>query len=549
VNAGGIAGALASDERVRAARAKWIDEGWYTGTSLGAAITEGLAKYPSDRLVFASETRPAQVTLAEFADRGFRVARGLRALGLNRGDVVVGQIPQWLEQAELWYACTLLGLVYVPVIHIYGATELRYIVRDSRAKAVVMPDAWRSIDYMERLRSLSNEPLVEHVIVIGESGPEGSLLWSDMVAEGERVAPLTLPDPDIAPDDPCLVLYTSGTTAAPKGVIHTSETLLAEFVSTAPVLSRGPSGAVLDLSPAGHMASIIGVTRAMLAPNNTTVLMDRWDPEVAVDLIETYGLTSSGGPPFFLTSLLDFADAHQEKLASLQDFSLGGSAVPEPLAQRAEMRGIATYRLYGSTEHPTVSCGHPSDDPRQRTSSDGAVLPGCSVRIVDEDGRDVGPGEEGEILSIGPDLMIGYTDAAANAEAFDDLGYFRSGDLGTLSAGGVLRVTGRKKDIIIRGGENLSALEIEEVLLRHPAVAEAAVIAMPDPLYVERVCAVLVLEPGDDVTLEGIREHFAQSGVAPQKTPERLLVLPALPYTVTGKVKKQELRAMLEESA
>jgi acyl-CoA synthetase (AMP-forming)/AMP-acid ligase II len=538
------AAALSATPRVRDSRRRWIESGWYRGTTLGEAITEGLATNPTDRLVFCSASHPVDVTLAEFGKRGRRVAAALAARGLRRGDVVVGQIPQWVEQAELWYACTLLGFVYVPVIHIYGVPELTYIIRDSGAKALVLPEAWRTVDYRSRVEALRAESTLEHIVVIGENAPAGCVLWSALLAGGQG---RDGGESGVVPQDPVLVLYTSGTTSAPKGVIHTSESLLAEFVSSAPRLSRGPQGVTLDVSPAGHMSSLIGVTRPMLAHNNVTLLMDVWDPDYAIRLIDTYGVTSCGGPPYFLTTLFDTADTGGEKLASLRDFALGGSAIPEALAFRARDRGIGTYRLYGSTEHPTISIGHPADSFEERATTDGRLVEGCEVRIVDEDGIDVAAGEEGEILSIGPDLMIGYTDAAANETAFDEQGYFRTGDLGTLSPEGILRVTGRKKDIIIRGGENLSALEIEEVLLRHPAVQDAAAIAIPDPVFVERVCAVVVLRSEMELDLDGVREHFLRSGIAKQKTPERLVILLELPYTPTGKVRKQDLRRLLEQ--
>jgi non-ribosomal peptide synthetase component E (peptide arylation enzyme) len=322
---------------------------------------------------------------------------------------------------------------------------------------------------------------------------------------------------------------------------------VAEFVSSAPTLFRGSTSVTLDVSPAGHMASLIGVTRPLLANNNSTLLMDAWDPDLAVDLINRLGVTSSGGPPYFLTTLLDCADRRGDPLPSLRDFALGGSAVPEGLALRARDRGISTYRLYGSTEHPTVSIGHPDDPLDERATSDGRVVAGSVVRIVGEDGVDLEAGQEGEILTVGPDMMIGYADSAANAASFDERGYFRTGDLGTLSCDGVLRVTGRQKDIIIRGGENLSALEIEDVMMRHPSVQDCAAIAVPDPVFVERVGVAVVLRGGLRLDLTDIRDHFARSGIAKQKTPERLFIVPELPYTATGKVRKQELRRMVAE--
>jgi non-ribosomal peptide synthetase component E (peptide arylation enzyme) len=296
------------------------------------------------------------------------------------------------------------------------------------------------------------------------------------------------------------------------------------------------------------MASIIGVTRPILTHANLTVFMDAWSGEYALELVDRYGVTSSGGPPYFLSTLLDAAGDDPAPLRGISDWMLGGSAVPAPLAQRAEEIGVRTYRCYGSTEHPTISAGLLADTEDQRIRSDGRPLPGTHVRIVDEDGRDLPPGVEGEILTVGPEQMAGYTDPEANEQAFDARGYFRTGDLGVSRPDGHLQVTGRKKDIIIRGGENLSALEIEEILIRHPAVRDAAAVAVPDRIYTERVCAVVSLEAGTSLTLEDVREHFARSGAAKHKTPERLVVLAELPHTATGKVKKKQLREALESS-
>ena len=536
---------LATDPRVRHAAERWREEGFYHGTTLGRALTDGLAANPSDRLVFCSQAQLTELSLAQVAGRGRQVAAGLRQLGLRRGDVLVSQLPQWPEALELWYAATLLGVVYVPVIHIYGPAELLHIVRDSGARAAVLPWAWRNIDYPGRIESLQAEADLEHLIVIGDEVPAGCVGWDDLMARAAGQA-VGGPDPAVSSADPCLLLYTSGTTSAPKGVIHSSDSLVAEFAHSAPVLARGPGSVILDVSPAGHMASLIGVTRPMLAHNNTTLFMEAWDPGLAVRLINAYRVTSSGGPPYFLSTLLDVADSAGDPLTSLRDFSLGGSAVPEEVALRAEHRGITTHRLYGSTEHPTISCGHPHDELSRRISTDGQLLPGTSVRIVDDDGKEV-DGGEGEILSLGPDLMLGYTDRSATKLAFDPDGYFRTGDIGALSSDGVLKVTGRKKDIIIRGGENLSALEIEEILLRHPAVREAAAVAVPDPVFVERVAAVVSLKPNATLSLEDVRKHFLGAGVARQKAPERLVVLDELPHTATGKVMKQELRRRLQD--
>jgi cyclohexanecarboxylate-CoA ligase len=450
----------------------------------------------------------------------------------------------------LWYGCSQLGLVYVPVIHIYGHVELEFILRDSGAKALVIPDRWRSIDYLERLDGLGDLPALQQVVVIGEKAPKDCVLWDDILgrATANQSGRLDAENHKVRTSAPCLLLYTSGTTSKPKGVVHTSDSYLAEAWTSFPALYRGPSAITLDVSPAGHMSAIVGVTRSILTHQNTTIFIDAWQADRALDLIQTYGVTSSGGPPFFLQTLLDAAGDDRSVVGSVHDWMLGGSAVPVTLCHRAEEAGLTTYRCYGSTEHPTVSTGLPTDSFEQRTTTDGRLLPGSSVRIVDEDGQDLPVGEEGEILTVGPEQMARYTDPDEYEAGFDSSGYFHTGDVGALTPDGFLRLTGRKKDIIIRGGENLSALEIEEILLDHPAVAESAAIAVPDAIYTERVCAVVSLRPGASLTLADVRRHFASSGVAKQKTPERLVILPELPHTPNGKVKKQQLKDELAKS-
>jgi acyl-coenzyme A synthetase/AMP-(fatty) acid ligase len=530
--------------RDRAAAATWLSDPqqWHGRATVGQAFAAGIARHPRDELVFASLARPSRMTLPELGVQGRRAASALHSLGLRRGDVLAAQVPQWSEQLALWFAATQLGLVYLPIIHIYDVAELSFILRDSGAKALVVPDRWRAIDYLARVSELADVPALEHVIVIGDAGAGGALRWADLLGRAAATDQVDGPDPEVATTDPCLMLYTSGTTSVPKGVVHTSDTFLAEAWTSFSILHRGPRSVTLDVSPAGHMASVIGVTRPLLTHANRTIFMDAWNAGQAVELVQEHGVTSSGGPPYFLTTLLDAVGDENAPLSTISDWMLGGSAVPVPLSERAEAAGLHTYRCYGSTEHPTVSTGWLADTFEQRTQTDGRPLPGTYVRIVDEDERDLPPGQEGEIRTVGPEQMVGYTDPEATRAAFDEQGYFRTGDLGVLRPDGQLQVTGRKKDIIIRGGENLSALEIEEILMRHPAVREVAVVAVPDEVYTERACAVAALEPGQALSLEDVRAHFQRAGVARHKTPEQLVILGDLPHTATGKVRKQELR-------
>jgi cyclohexanecarboxylate-CoA ligase len=282
----------------------------------------------------------------------------------------------------------------------------------------------------------------------------------------------------------------------------------------------------------------------MFAGSATTVTFDTFGPELVLDAIERYQLVGTGGAPTFLAGILDVLESGHRDLSSLRTFLVGAASVPPELVLRAEAAGIKAFRCYGSSEHPTVTSGTPEDPLETRAYTDGRCLGANEVRIVDDDGRDLPRGSEGEIATRGPELFVGYRDPALNRDCFLPGGWFRTGDLGIFDANGLLTVTDRKKDIIIRGGENISAKEVEDVLARHPAVSEAAVVAMPDPRLGERVCAVVILR-GRHLDLAVVAEHFSRAGVARQKTPEHLVVVEELPRTPAGKVQKFQLRARL----
>jgi acyl-CoA synthetase (AMP-forming)/AMP-acid ligase II len=279
-------------------------------------------------------------------------------------------------------------------------------------------------------------------------------------------------------------------------------------------------------------------------------LLDAWEPGRVLRVMADHGLSGGSGAPYYLQSLLDHPDLTEQHLGLLRYTGLGGAAVPSTLAERARADGISIVRKYGSTEHPSTT-GATHDDPEEkRVASDGRPCDGVEIRLVDADGRDVGPGTPGEVLSRGPDCCIGYTDPALTAVTFDDEGWYRSGDVGILDEDGWLRITDRVKDVIIRGGENVSAAEVEEVLARLPGVAEAVVVAGPDPRLGERVCAFLRLDPGaTPPSLDEVRDAMAAAGLARPKWPEEIHPGDDLPRTPTGKVQKAVLRVRLRESA
>jgi acyl-CoA synthetase (AMP-forming)/AMP-acid ligase II len=254
-------------------------------------------------------------------------------------------------------------------------------------------------------------------------------------------------------------------------------------------------------------------------------------------------VTSCGGAPVQLSGLLDQQATGTATLATLREFLTGAAPVPPSLIRRADAAGVTAFRSYGSSEHPTVSAGTTADPLARRAGTDGRLLAGNEVRLVDADGRDVPAGADGEILTRGPELFTGYTDPALNAAAFLPGGWFRTGDVGRVDAAGYLTVTDRLKDIIIRGGENISAKEVEDLLMEHPAIVDVAVIPSPDPALGERVCAVVVTRPGFSFDVDEALTHFAAAGAARQKTPEVVMVVDELPRTPSGKVRKDALRA------
>lgn len=249
-----------------------------------------------------------------------------------------------------------------------------------------------------------------------------------------------------------------------------------------------------------------------------------------------------------LSGLLDQQAGGTATLGTLNECLTGAAPVPPSLIERAEAAGITAFRSYGSSEHPTVSAGTIADPLGRRAGTDGRLLAGIQVRLVDADGRDVPAGRDGEILTRGPELFTGYNDPALNAAVSLPGGWFRAGDVGRTDADGYLTVTDRLKDII-RGGENISAQEVEDLLVTHPAVADVAVIPVPDRALGERVCAVVVARPGCTFDVEQAREHFAAAGAARQKTPELVVMVEELPRTPSGKVRKDVLRAARKAEA
>ena len=423
------------------------------------------------------------------------------------------------------------GATLLPIVHIYGPEETGFILRTARARALVIPDRWRNIDYLERLSALGATPDLEHVIVVGERATRGARLFSDF----EQLATTTLPAASQSADDVALLLFTSGTTGEPKGVQQSHNTIVCEW--SIPFFQR--HGTFLNPTPAGHIQGFNFLMRPMFW-NVPMVMMERWDADTAAALVQQLRIEQSGGPPFFLMSILEAAERGRHDISSLKLFGLGGATVTPEHVQLAARHGITSGRSYGSTEHSTISTYRPEDPLEIRATTDGRLLPGTRVRIVDDGEREVSCGKEGEILLQGPEQFVGYLDPKHDAESFTPDGWFRSGDIGRLDAQGYLSITDRKKDLIIRGGENISSMEVEGILLRHAAVLDAAVDRHAGcEVRREGVCVRHSAARSFDHA-RGRRSTFRTAGCAKQKTPEKLVIVSELPRTPSGKGKGRE---------
>lgn len=515
---------------------QWYRRGYYGSSTWVDVLSDEHAPGSHSPVVYCAADGSRSVTsIGEIREEAKRVAAGLRTHGVRPGDAVAVQLANRIEASVAYAAVLLAGGVLVPIVHIYGPNEVRFILEQSEAVMLIQSDRWRTTDFGSRLESYTELPSLRHVVIVGDDTPAGAVPWRDLSTSAEYLRPTVLAD-DIA-----LLVYTSGTTSAPKGVQHSHNSLIAE-VRSEPGAPGGPRDRVQLVSfPPGHIAGVSNVLRP-LVHGRSAVYMERWDASVAAELISRYRVTSTSGTPFHLAGLLDVEDV-ESKLRTLTDFLVGAATVPEGLVRRAEAAGIATFRCYGSTEHPTATSGHAGEAVAARLGTDGAPMAGVGVRILDNDGADVPIGMDGEVVLQGPDQFVGYRDARLDADVFTIDGWMRTGDLGHLDGQGRLTITDRIKDVVIRAGETISSSQVEDIIASHPAIAEAAVVAAPDPRYGEVIAAVVVLEPGAGLTLDGLRAHFASSGLARQKTPERLVFVDALPRTALGKVRKSDLRA------
>jgi acyl-CoA synthetase (AMP-forming)/AMP-acid ligase II len=505
------------------------------GRNLWELLSRRVETSGGDRLAVDDDGHT--LTFADLRDRAEIAAAGLAAMGVGEGDVVSWQLPTWFESMVLVAALARLGAIQNPILPIYRQREVGFVCRQAGSALLVVPGQWRGFDYEDMASTIAaGQPGLE-VLVASRALPEGD--------------PAALPPPPSA-DGPLPVrwyFYTSGTTSDPKGARHTDASVAAEAVAMCERLEVTESDRLAVVFPFTHIGGIGYLFDALLT-GCSLIFTEAFDPQATPELLRANDVTLAGaGTPFFM-AYLNYHRTHEDMaplFPHVRAFIGGGAPKPPQLHYdiKGEMGSVGIVSGYGLTEAPIVTMGSVRDSDEELANTEGRPSPGVDLVIVALDGSRAAAGAEGEIRVKGPQLMQGYLDASLDAEAFDDDGYFRTGDLGRLDEHGNVVITGRVKDIIIRNMENISAKEVEDLLFTHPKIADVAVIGLPDPRTGERACAVVVLAPeaaADPPTLADLGQFLLEHGLSKHKLPEQLEFVDALPRNPTGKIVKFELR-------
>jgi acyl-CoA synthetase (AMP-forming)/AMP-acid ligase II len=499
-------------------------------------LIERRADQTPDALLAIDEDQRT-LTFREYRDACERAAAGLAALGLGAGTPFSWQLPTWLESLVLVGGLSRLGVVQNPILPIYREREVGFVTKQTGARMLIVPSQWKGFDYEAMARAIAEDQPGLEVLVVDKKLPEGD--------SG------TLPSASTPPDDPAQLpvrwaFYTSGTTADPKGAKHTDRTIMASAYGMAVALELTADDVGALAFPFTHIGGI-GLLCATLMSGSRAVVIEAFDPPTTIPLLQREGVTLAGsGTPFHMAYLAAQREQPDTPLFPNVRAFPGGAAPKPPRLHYdivSEMGGVGVVSGYGLTECPIITMGAVRDTDQHLADTEGSATPDVQIKVVTLDGKIAGPDEEGEIRAKGPQLFRGYLDSSLDADAFDEEGFFRTGDLGQLDAEGYITITGRLKDVIIRKGENISAKEVEDLLFTSPAIADVAVIGLPDDRSGERACAIVVpADPEAPPTLKDVFDFCSQAGLMTQKVPEQLEIVDVLPRNATGKVLKHELR-------
>ena len=531
-------------------RARMIAQGFWHDRTINDSLDACVAQCPDKLALTAVQVETGNVqrfTYRELARMADRIAVGLTRLGVGKNDIVSCQLPNWWQFTLVYLACSRIGAVMNPLMHIFRERELSFMLQHGEAKVVIAPKTFRGFDFEKMITGLQPSlPHLQHVVAVGGQGANSfEALLSGPAWEDAPDAQDILTRHRPGPDDVTQLIYTSGTTGEPKGVMHSANTVMANIVPYAQRLRLDAEDVVLMASPMAHQTGFMYGLMMPILLKASVVLQDVWEPKKAIELIRTEGVTFTMASTPFLTDLAKTVTETGQGVPTLRTFLCAGAPIPGPLVEQARAAlGAKIVSAWGMTENGAVTLTKLDDDDERSFSTDGCPLPGVEVKVVDGDDKPLPAGETGKLMLRSCSNFGGYLHRPhLNGTDPDD--WFDTGDLARIDAQGYIRITGRSKDVIIRGGENIPVVEIESLLYRHPAIAMAAIVAYPDERLGERACAVVVPKPGQTIDLPEVVEYLKAQKVAVQYIPERLVVTDAMPATPSGKIQKFKLRELM----
>ena len=521
------------------------DAGFWLDKTIDNFLVDAVTRTPDKPAVVAyraDRPEPVRLSYQQLADKVALAAGGLRGLGVGPGDVVALQLPNWWEFVVTALACGRIGAVVNPLMPIFRERELAFMLGFAEAKVLVVPASFRNFDHAAMAESLQRElPKLEHVLVVDGTGANAFdrvLLQGQVRVEAASGSAGSGAGSALDPGELAVMMFTSGTTGSPKGVMHSCNTLLACNTALAERFGLMSDDVLLACSPVGHMTGYAAVLVLGVYLGSTVVLQDIWEARRGVTIMAAEGVTYTAASSPFLSDICNAVADGAPKPEHLRSFLCGGAPIPPVLIERAASElNLKVCSLWGMTESLSSTLTEPSRAADKSSTSDGRALAGVDVRIVDFDGQPLAQGESGRLLVRGAQMTLGYY-KRPDLNTFDAQGWFDTGDLGCMDDEGYIRINGRTKDVLIRGGENVPVVEIEALLYKHPAVLMAAIVGYPDDRLGERACAFVELRPDAALTLADVQAYMAKCRVAKQYWPERVEVVPALPRTPSGKLQK-----------
>lgn len=533
---------------------KMLKEGYWLNKTIIGSLQTALQQNPDKTALVSFKTdkkTERAFSYQQLWEMTNKIALGLKHLGVSKNDVISCQLPNWWEFTLLYLACSRIGAVLNPLMPIFRERELEFMLRHGESKVFVVPKIFRNFDHEQLANQLKAKiETLEHVVVIdGNTENNFNALLVNHGLDNHLAAVTALDDFNLGADDITQLIFTSGTTGEPKGVMHTSNTLYSNIVPYAKRLNLTENDVVLMASPMAHQTGFMYGLIMPIELNAKVILQDVWEVSQAVELIHQHQVSFTMASTPFLNDLSNTVAEHHDQVNSLKTFLCAGAPIPGPLVQKArETLGVKVISAWGMTECGAITTTLISDEDERSYNTDGVALPGVEIKITNKQGQQKAVNEAGRLMIRSCSSFGGYL-KRSHLNDTDQDDWFDTGDIAYQDEQGYIRICGRKKDVIIRGGENIPVAEIESLLYKHPNIAVIAIVAYPDERLGERACAIVKLkDPTQQLQFADMVEFLKTHNLAMQYIPERLEIWDEIPMTPSGKIQKFKLRDLLLKS-